>query len=126
MNTEEDNNSQGNLNTPTQEAKLVVELNFDILKTLQIIQADLQSFKDDNMNERKEQQSINETLLQNMMEGIPQGKPTHSTNRFKKEFYHNWASIPREEGKEEHTHECLERDCHGPSSDDYLSPCRKK
>ena len=32
----------------------------------------------------------------------------------------------REEGKVEHTHETLERDCHNPSSDYSLSPCRKK
>ena len=55
MNIEQDNNWQGKLNTPTQEAKLVVELNFDILKTIQSLQVDLQSFKDDNLNERKEQ-----------------------------------------------------------------------
>ena len=79
---------------------MVVELNSNILKTIKSLQADLQSFKDDNMNERKEQQSINETLLQNMMEGIPQGKPTHSTKRFKKEFYYKWESNLREEGKE--------------------------
>ena len=78
------------------------------------------------MNERKEQQAINESLLRNMTGGSPQGKTTHSTNRFKKEFYHKQDSSPREEGKEEHIHEPLERDCHSPSSDDSLSPCRKK
>ena len=41
MNTEEDNNRQGKLNTPTQEAELVVELNYDIMKTIQILQEDL-------------------------------------------------------------------------------------
>ena len=63
MNTEEDNNQQGFLNTPTWEEELVVELNSDILKTIQSLQANLQSFKDDNMNERKEHQVINESLL---------------------------------------------------------------
>ena len=63
MNTEEDNNRQEKLNTPTEEAELVVELNSDIMKTIQSIQADLQSFRDDNLNERKEQQEINEALL---------------------------------------------------------------
>ena len=63
MNTEEDNSRQGKLNTPTQEAELVVELNSHILKTIQNIQADLPSFKDDNMNEKKEQQAINEALV---------------------------------------------------------------
>ena len=81
MNTEEDNNRQGKLNTPTQEAELVVELNSNIMKTIQSHQA---QFWDDNLNERKEHQAINEALLWNMMGGIPKGKPNHSTNRFKK------------------------------------------
>ena len=55
MNTEEDNNRQGKLNNPTQEAELVVELNYDLMKTIQSLQAKLQSFKDDNLNEIKEQ-----------------------------------------------------------------------
>ena len=63
MNTEEDNNRQGKLNTPTQEAELVVELNYDIMKTIQILQEDLKSFRDDNLNEKKEQQVSNEALL---------------------------------------------------------------
>ena len=63
MNIEEDNSWQGKLNTPTQEVELVVELNSDILKTIQSLQADLQSFRDDNLNERKEQQAIIESLL---------------------------------------------------------------
>ena len=61
-----------------------------------------------------------------MMGGSPQGKPTHSTNRFKREPYHKWASIPREEGKKEHTHETPEREYHSPSNEDSISPCRKK
>ena len=89
MNTKEDNSRQGKLNTPTQEAELVVELNSNILKTIQSIRVDLQSFKDDNLNERKEQQAINKALLWNMTGGIPQGNPTHSTKRFKKEFHHS-------------------------------------
>ena len=63
---------------------MVVELNFDILKTIQSFQANLHSLIDDNLNERKEQQAINEALLRNMTRGIPRGKPTHSKNRFKK------------------------------------------
>ena len=63
MNTEEDNRQQGKLNTPTQEEKLVVKLNSNIMKTIQSLQADLQSFRDDNLNERKEQQEINEAFL---------------------------------------------------------------
>ena len=77
------------------------------------------------MNERKEHHAINEALLRNMMGGSPQGKPTHSTNRFKREPYHKWASIPREEGKHEHTLEPPEGYYHSPSSDDSLSPCRR-
>ena len=61
----------------------MVELNFDIIKTIQSLQEDFQSFKDDNMNERKEQEAINEALLWNMTRGIPQGKPTRSTNKTK-------------------------------------------
>ena len=55
MNTEEDNSWKRMLNTPTQEAELVVELNSDIMKTIQSLHAELQSFRDDNLNERKEQ-----------------------------------------------------------------------
>ena len=50
MNIEEDNNQQGKLNAPTREEELVVELNSDILKPIQSLQADLQSIKDDNIN----------------------------------------------------------------------------
>jgi len=59
------------LNTPTREEELVVELNFDILKTIQSLQVDLHSFKDDNMNEIKEKHAINEALMWNMMGGSP-------------------------------------------------------
>ena len=62
----------------------MVELNYAILKTIQTFEAYLLSFKDDNMNERKEWQVINEAMLWKMTVGIPQRKPTHSTNRFKK------------------------------------------
>ena len=51
------------MNTPTQEEELVVELNSDILKTIHSLQAKLQIFKEDSLNERKEQQAINEVLL---------------------------------------------------------------
>ena len=63
MNSEEDNSRQGNLNTSTQEVELMVELNSDMMKTIQSLQVDLQIFKDDNPNERKEQLVINEGLL---------------------------------------------------------------
>ena len=51
------------MNTPTQEVELVVELNSNILKTIHNIQAELQSFREDSLNERKEQQAINEALM---------------------------------------------------------------
>ena len=38
MNTKEDNNWQGKMNTPTPE-EVVVEVNYDILKTIHSIQA---------------------------------------------------------------------------------------
>ena len=78
------------------------------------------------MNERKEQQAINEALLRNMMGGSPQGKPTHSTKNSKREPHHKWDSSPREEEKEEHTPEATEGDHHSPSSDDSLTPCKKR
>ena len=73
----------------------MVELNSDILKTIQSLQADLQSFKDDNINERKEKKEINEDLLRNMTGGIPHGQPTHSTNKSKKCFYRKRARKPK-------------------------------
>ena len=54
MDTKEDNSRQGNLNSSNREAQCVVELNSDLMKTMEIRKADLQSFKDDNMNEIKE------------------------------------------------------------------------
>ena len=66
METKEDNNRQGNLNSPTQEEELVVELNFDLMNTMQSLQVDIQIFKDDNMNERREKKAINEALLENL------------------------------------------------------------
>ena len=88
------------MTTSTLEVILVVNLNSDVLETLHSIQAELKSFREDSLNERKEQQAIIEALLHNMMGGSPQGKPTHSTNRSKRELYHEWASSPREEEKE--------------------------
>ena len=61
-----------------------------------------------------------------MTGGRLEGTNTHSTNRFKKELYHKQDSSLREEGKEEHTPEAPEGDYHSISSDDSLSPCRKK
>ena len=42
---------------------MAVELNYDLMKTIQSLQVDLHIFKYDNMNERKEKQEINEYLL---------------------------------------------------------------
>ena len=82
----------------------------------------MQSLREDSLNERKEQQAINEALLRNMMGGSLQGKPTHSTNSSKRKPYHKRASIPREGEKEERTLEALKGYHHYPSSDDSLSP----
>ena len=76
MNTEEENSRQEEMTTPTAEVNLVVELNFDALKSLHSLQAKLKIFREDSLNERKEQQAINEALLRNTTGGIPQGKPT--------------------------------------------------
>ena len=76
MNTREENSWQEEITTPTPEVNLVVELKYDVLKTLHSLQDKLKSFREDGLNERKEQQAINEALLCNMMGGIPQGKPT--------------------------------------------------
>ena len=76
MNTEEENNRHEEMATPTLEVNLVVELKFDVLKTLHSLQAELKSFREDSLNERKEQQAINEALLHNMTGGSPLGKPT--------------------------------------------------
>ena len=61
-----------------------------------------------------------------MTGGSLQGKTTHSTNRFKKEPYHKQARNPREKVKQEHTPEPPEGDYHSPSSDNSISPWRKK
>ena len=76
------------MTTPTTEVNLVVELNSNVLKTLHSLQAKLKSFKEDSLNERKEQQATNEALLRNMKGGSPQRKPTQSTNISKREPYH--------------------------------------
>ena len=125
MNTERENNQQEEMTTLTPEVNLVVELNSDVLKALHSIQAELQSFREDNLDERKEQRAINEALLHNMTGGIPQGKPTQSTNRSKIEAYHEWASIPREE-KKEGTLEATKGYHHSPATGDSLSPRRKR
>ena len=103
-----------------------MELNSDLMKTIQSLQEYLQSFKDDNMNERKEQKAINEDLIHNMMGVNPHGQPTHSTNKSKEGYHRKRTSSPREEGREEHTLELLERDYHSLSNDNSLSPYRKR
>ena len=61
-----------------------------------------------------------------MMRESPHGQPTHSNNKSKKHFYRKQAINPNKEGIEEHTHQPPERDYHSLSSDNSLSPCRKK
>ena len=126
MNTKDDNSQQGRMNTPTPEGEMVVELNYDILKTIHILQVELRSLREDSLNERKEHQAINRALLRNMTRGSSQGKPTHSTNSSKREPYPKWAIIPIEGEKEEQTPESPKEDHNSPSSDDSLSPQRKK
>ena len=84
------------MTSPTLEVNLVVELSSDVLKTLYSLQVELKSSREKSLNERKEQQAINEALLHNMMGGTLQGKPTLSTNRSKREVYHEQANNPRE------------------------------
>ena len=99
MNTTEENSQQGKMTIPTLEEELLVEVNYDVLKTLHTLQTELKISREDSLNKRKEQKSINEYLLRNMMRGIPQGKPTLSTNSSKREPYLKQASIPRGEEK---------------------------
>ena len=61
-----------------------------------------------------------------MTGGIPQGKPTQSTNSSKREPYHKRANNPREGENQVQTPEAPKGDHHSPSSDDSLSPRRKK
>ena len=60
-----------------------------------------------------------------MTGGSPQGKPTQSINRSKREPYHEQDGIPRE-AKKEGTPEATKGDHHSPASDDSLSPRRKR
>ena len=69
MNTVEENIWQEEMTTPTLEVYLVVELKSDVLKNLHSLQAEVKSFREDSLNERKEQQAINEELLRNMTVG---------------------------------------------------------
>ena len=113
------------MTTGTLDVNLVVELNSDVLKNLHSLQDELKSFREDSLNERKEHQAINEALLRNMTGGILQGKPTLSTNRSKRELYHERASSLREVEKEG-TPKATKGDHHSPTSDDSFSPQRKK
>ena len=111
------------MTTPTREVNLVVELNSDVLKTLHDLQSEMKSFKEDSLNERKEHRAINEALLRNMTGWSPQGKPTQSINRSKREPYHEQDGSPREAEKEG-TPEATKGDHHNPASDESLSPQR--
>ena len=85
----------------------------------------MKSFREDSLNERKEQQAIIEALLHNMTGGSPQGKPTLSTNGYKREPYHEQSSSPTEVKKEGNPKE-TKGDHHSPTSDDSLSRQRKR
>ena len=79
----------------------MVELNSDLMKTIHILQEDLYSFKDDNMNERREHKSINEDLLRNLTEVNPHRQLTQSKNKSKEKYHQKRrTSSPKEEGKE--------------------------
>ena len=54
MKTEREDNRQEEMTTPTPEVNLVVKLNFDVLKNVHSLQAELKSFREDSVNERKE------------------------------------------------------------------------
>ena len=69
------------------------------MKTIQSIQVYFHSFRDDNLNEIKEQQVNNEAFVVKHDGRKLQQKPTHSTNRFKKEFYHKQAAREMKENK---------------------------
>ena len=70
------------------------------MKTIYSLQEDLHSFKDDNMNERKEQKEINEYLLLNLTRVNLHGQPTHSTNKSKENYHHKRrTSRTKEEGQ---------------------------
>ena len=76
MNTKEENSRQEEMTTPTPEVNLVVELNSDVLKTLHSLWGELKISREDSLNDRKEQQAINQALLRNMTGGSLQGKHT--------------------------------------------------
>ena len=61
-----------------------------------------------------------------MTGGIQRGKPTQYINSSKREPYHKWASSLREGEKGECNPGAPKGDHHSPSSDDSLSPLRKK
>ena len=78
------------------------------------------------MDERKDKKEINESLLQNMTGENPHGQNTHSTNKYTEGYQQKRTNGPREEGREKHTTQILERDYHSISSDNSLSPYRKR
>ena len=72
MSVERASSQHGNLNSPqSQEYNVYVELNNDqrniipskLMKTVKSLNAELQSFKDDNMKDRQGQQEVNVFLL---------------------------------------------------------------
>ena len=78
------------------------------------------------MDERKDKKEINESLLQNMTGENPHGQNTHSTNKYTEGYHQKRTNGPREEGREKHTSQIPKRDYHSISSDNSLSPYRKR
>ena len=77
----------------------MVDLNSNFMKNIQSLQEYLHSFRYDNMNERREQKEINESLLQNLIGLNPHRHPTQSTNKSKKNYHRKRRSNnPKEEG----------------------------
>ena len=74
MENENHYSQHGNLISPPLEENLMVEVNVnlkvstpsELLKTIQIIQYEIHSFKDDNIKEIREQHELHEEILQTL------------------------------------------------------------
>ena len=127
MDIEENKSRQGNINSPPREEEIVVELNFDLMKNIQSLQEDLQSFKNENMNERREQKAISEALLRSLIGVNPHRHSTHSISKSKENCHHKRRTNSlREEGREENTLDFIDEEYQSSSSDGSPSPCKKR
>ena len=96
------------------------------MNTIQSLQVDLLSFRDDNMNERREQKEINESLLRILTGVNSHRQSTHSTNKYKENCHHkSRINSLIKEGREEHTPDFIEEEYQSSSSDGSPSPCKK-